>query len=156
MNSLVLAPSEWGDFEYFYELRRETIAPHCLRLGIQWIENFQRKYHWEVFCPENLRMIVVDSVRIGFVNVWFHEGNDRVGLFSITPAFQNKGIGSRVMEILVREIDQKNHTSILNVLKGSPAHRMYRKFGYLPYGSYDITVWYSRPRQKPFDEGDGL
>lgn len=143
------------DFQYVYNTRKELFTPHLERIGRKWEEPHETEYAKSSFNPETLRSILLNGVRIGFCNIRFHEGAERFGNFCIETKFQNKGIGTKIMQMLAREFDKKNRASILNVLKGSPASHLYKRFGYLPYGSDEISVWYMRPRLNAKSTEDG-
>lgn len=159
---ILLLHAQQDDFTYFHHTRTAAIADHLKRLNQDSSLDSQLDYHRQVFNTDTLHMIFATDVqhqvkykRVGFVNLKYFEGFDRIGLFCIEPEFQNKGIGTLVMTELIRRIDLDNHAALLNVLRGSPAHHLYRRFDFLPYGSDKYAIWYMRKRSITVDEGDG-
>lgn len=60
------------------------------------------------------------------------EGYDRyfLGNFYLYPEYQNQGIGSAILQCLLRNIDKQNKDTWLTVLWKSPAISLYKRLGF--------------------------
>lgn len=52
--------------------------------------------------------------------------------FKIAPYFQNKGIGSTILNRIINTSDSKQKPVKLQVLKVNPAKRFYKRLGFEP------------------------
>ena len=95
-----------------------------------WDEDWQRNNFAENFNPREGEIIVVDGEDSGFL--WVIEKNDTTLLASIRllPAFQHKGIGTKIIRDVLNKSIRKNKPVILQVLKVNPARSLYERLGF--------------------------
>ncbi|MCX4750693.1 GNAT family N-acetyltransferase [Kitasatospora sp. NBC_01287] len=64
--------------------------------------------------------------------------------FYLDPARQGRGLGGAVLRELLAEADARGRTVRLNVLQGSPARRLYERFGFTTESEDAVDVWMVR------------
>lgn len=82
------------------------------------------------FNPTNGQIIVVDAQDAGFLEVFDKQSETLLSSIRLLPEFQNKGIGTQIVQIIVDEARKKNQSVRLQVLKINPAQRLYRRLGF--------------------------
>lgn len=124
-------PAEAEDFDYFYALRKETMFEHFQRAGKDWPEEEELCLHRQRFDVRFLRMIYLNNERIGFFSTAPHEERGFIiELFCIEPKHQKKGIGTRVMEMVLSESALQGQEIHIDVLHGNPAAHLYEGLGF--------------------------
>jgi ribosomal protein S18 acetylase RimI-like enzyme len=132
-----------ADFDYFHALRKQTMQPHLARCGVARSEEDWLARHRTRFDPGTLRLIFLDGARAGFVDVRREEDGARnIGLFCLEPAFQGRGLGTRVMEMILSE---ENSALRLVMIRGNPAARLYERLGFVAVREKDHLIFYERP-----------
>lgn len=97
------------------------------------------------FRPEHTRIIVVDGKDVGSISVRKDPDARWIEHFYIEPEVQHRGIGTRVLALVLAEDDPRPHR--LNVLQGSPARRLYERHGFTLDAEDDVDVWMTRQPQ---------
>ena len=84
----------------------------------------------EPFLPHEVRIIVAEDKDIGWLQV--SEADDQIFLkqMFLQPAWQRRGIGSRLLTELIECGRQAGKPVKLGVVKINPATRLYRRFGF--------------------------
>lgn len=65
-------------------------------------------------------------------------GDGRLGPLAVLPACQGRGIGSRVLQMIIEE--NPGRRLYLQIYKGNPARRLYQRAGFVVYGETQ-THW---------------
>ena len=97
---------------------------------IEWVDAGQEAQFASLWRPDDTRIIVLDGQEIGWVE--FRATGDEIFLkqLYISPAHQRRGIGSRVMRLLLEERRGTAKSMALFVLKNNSALRFYRRHGF--------------------------
>jgi ribosomal protein S18 acetylase RimI-like enzyme len=114
------------DFEFLWRLHNLALKKY-VRKTWGWDEDHQRRMFERDFNPNNGQIIVVDSTNAGYL--WVNEKELEMFLVSIRllPEYQNKGIGTKVIQNLIRQSDKPIR---LQVLKINPARKLYERLGF--------------------------
>lgn len=131
-------PATDSDLDWIVEVRALVLRDDLERLG-RFDPIRVRQRMRDGFCAANTRVITADGEDVGSVSVR-HEPDVRwLEHFYIVPAMQGRGIGSRVLELVLHE----HHESPwrLNVLKGSDARRLYERHGFVADTEDDVDVF---------------
>jgi ribosomal protein S18 acetylase RimI-like enzyme len=75
-------------------------------------------------------VVMVDSEKAGRLQLDKNENSMRIINISLLPAFQNKGIGSRIIKEILETADLKNKPVYLEVDRVNPAFILYKKLGF--------------------------
>jgi len=95
-----------------------------------WDEELQRAYHDRAFAPGQWRIITVDGLSAGILDVEHRNTEIYLGRISIHPNYQGRGIGSQLIGDLLRQARELGRDLILDVLVvNQRAHVLYRRLG---------------------------
>ncbi|WP_457029355.1 N-acetyltransferase family protein [Kitasatospora sp. P5_F3] len=129
MSTWTLRPATPADVEPIAELRAVVLRADLERLG-RYDEVRVRRRLRESFSAEHTRVITVDGAFAGCVTVRPAEDGRLLEHFYLDPARQGRGLGSAVLRSLLAEADSARVAVRLNVLQGSPARRLYERYGF--------------------------
>ena len=124
-----LRPACSHDYAFALSLFVEAIKPLAVA-WIDWVDEAQEAQFASLWRPHDTRIIVFNGQDIGWVE--FRQTRDEVFLkqLYISPAHQRRGIGSRVMRLLLKEQQGTAKSMALFVLKNNPALRFYKRHGF--------------------------
>jgi ribosomal protein S18 acetylase RimI-like enzyme len=130
MNFSLRAVTE-ADYPWLWALKRETMRPYVEQTWGGWEETAQEEFFRRQFVPSNLQAIVIEGRDAGLL----HVERDASGVFlaniQISPAFQNRGVGTTIVRELLAEAQAGGTTLRLQVLKTNlPARRLYERLGF--------------------------
>ena len=123
-------PITSDDFDFLWLLHNVALKEYVEKTW-GWDEKRQRELFAEDFNTNNGRIIVVNDTDAGYL--WAIEKETETLLVSIRllPEFQNRGIGTKVIEdVLVKS----NKPVRLQVLKINPAQNLYKRLGFETVG----------------------
>jgi len=124
------------------ELRAHVMRPDLERLGRYDPVRVRRRF-LDAFVPENTRVIVVDGADAGLVAVRHERDAVWIEHFYLDPGVQGRGLGSAVLEMLLAD-DSIALPFRLNVLRGSPARRLYERHGFDLESEDEVDVFMKR------------
>ena len=137
------APACAEDFESLHELRLAAMRPSLEAVGrydpVRSRERFRAS-----FSPELTQRIVVDDMTIGFFALRALEDFWWLDHFYIHPEWQGRGIGGRVLDVLLAKADEAGKPVELNALRDSPSNRFYRRHGFVQTGESEWDIHYRR------------
>jgi GNAT superfamily N-acetyltransferase len=141
---IAFAPASEADFERLLALRIEVMRPYLERLGRFHPERARARFR-EAFDPAQMRLIEVDGSFAGCVGFAAAADHVELGQFYLVPELQGRGIGGEVLALLLAEADAAVLPVRLQVLKRSPAARLYERHGFVRTHEDDWDVFYERP-----------
>ncbi len=96
-----------------------------------WIEYYKREACWTALCEG-------EPCGSAVLNLQPYEKFSHQCILSIMVGeeYRNKGIGTELMEVLIKEAKEKFHIEILHleVYGGNPAISLYQRFGFTEFG----------------------
>jgi ribosomal protein S18 acetylase RimI-like enzyme len=124
-----LRPACSDDYAFALKLYVEAIRPLACA-WIKWIDADQTAEFASLWRRDDTRIITLDGQDIGWVE--FRWTGDELFLkqLYIKPTHQRRGIGSRVMRLLLEERRGMAKSMALFVLKNNPASRFYEQHGF--------------------------
>jgi ribosomal protein S18 acetylase RimI-like enzyme len=124
-----LRPACLDDYAFALKLYVEAIRP-LASAWIEWVDADQEAQFASLWRPNDTRIIVLDGEEIGWVE--FRATEDEVFLkqLYISPEHQRRGIGSRLMRLLLEERRGMAKSMALFVLKNNTASRFYEQHGF--------------------------
>jgi ribosomal protein S18 acetylase RimI-like enzyme len=140
---LSLRPATPRDLEFLWSLHRETMRRYVDAIW-GWVECDQRERFLKNFEPTDLQIIEVDGKAIGLWHVEWR--SDHVFLVSVEvlTAYQNRGIGSKLIGDLLEKAEERGLAVRLQVLLGNPAENLYRRLGFCETGRSATHVQLAR------------
>jgi ribosomal protein S18 acetylase RimI-like enzyme len=126
---VTLRPARSADYPFALHLYVQTIKP-LATAWMGWVDEEQEVQFASLWKPEDTRIITLNGAEIGWVE--FRQTGNEVFLkqLYISPAHQRRGIGSRVMRLLLEERRGTAKSMALFVLKNNPASRFYEQHGF--------------------------
>jgi ribosomal protein S18 acetylase RimI-like enzyme len=134
--SIKLRPATADDSEFVYQTKKESLGDY-VRSVWGWDEHWQQKYHRDNFNPAMTAIITLDEKDIGYI---IEAGEpEYVNLVSIhiLPEFQNRGIGTMLIEEMLARAAAAGRAVRLHVLKINPATALYKRLKFRIIGETD-------------------
>lgn len=136
-------PASEADVEAVAELRAVVLRADLERLG-RYDERRVRQRLRDGFDPACAQVIEVDRAFAGCVALRPAEDAHWLEHFYLSPHLQGSGIGSGVLRRLLARCDRDGVLVRLNVLRGSPALRLYERHGFSIESEDPIDVFMAR------------
>lgn len=127
--SIRLRPAETKDYDMALELYLVTMEPYTAEL-MSWNEEKQRAFFAAQWSEENSQIINMQGRDVGWIQVLESEHERVIQQFFVAPEFQNQGIGSHVLQMLLHHWQATDRPVVLAVLKNNPARTLYERFGF--------------------------
>jgi ribosomal protein S18 acetylase RimI-like enzyme len=127
--TITLRPACSDDYAFVLNLHIEAIRP-LASAWIDWVEADQKAQFASLWRPNDTRIIVFNGEEIGWVEFRATEAEVFLKQLYISPTHQRRGIGSRVMRLLLEERRGTAKSMALFVLKNNPAFRFYERHGF--------------------------
>ncbi|AWT47415.1 MULTISPECIES: GNAT family N-acetyltransferase [Streptomyces] len=129
MKDWELRPATPADVEPVAELRAVVMRPDLERLG-RYDEHRVRQRLRDAFDPAHTWVIEADGAFAGCVALRPAEDAHWLEHLYLAPHLQGSGIGTAVLRTLLARCDREGLRVRLNVLRGSPARRLYERLGF--------------------------
>ncbi|KQQ20947.1 acetyltransferase [Rathayibacter sp. Leaf299] len=117
------------DAEWIAELRAVVMRPDLERLD-RYDEHRVRHRFLDGFAPERTRVIVVDGVDVGCIASRVEDDAVWIEHFYLATSAQGRGTGSAVLRHVMAEEARARLPFRIDVLKLSPARRLYERHGF--------------------------
>lgn len=143
MASWEIRPASAADVEAVAELRSVVLRADLERLG-RYDEQRVRQRLRDGFAPAHTWVIEVGGVFAGCVSLRPAEDAHWLEHFYLTPHLQGGGIGAAVLRGLLEQCDHDGARVRLNVLRGSPARRLYERHGFTVETADPVDVFMVR------------
>ncbi|MGV2881233.1 GNAT family N-acetyltransferase [Paenibacillus taichungensis] len=142
MIQITMRQSKQADQEHLAELRALVLYDDLNRLK-RYDEVKVRERFRNTFDPEYTWIIEVEGELVGCVALKPKSEEMLLEHFYIHPDYQGKQIGTQVLNMLLNRDEVKGKRVILNVLQGSPARRLYERFGFVLDSEDEVDVFMS-------------
>ncbi|MGA5898306.1 GNAT family N-acetyltransferase [Streptomyces venetus] len=138
-----MRPAEQADVEAIAELRAVVMRPDLERLGRYDAHRVRQRLR-DGFSPRHTSVITTDGTFAGSVALRPSEDALWLEHFYLRPEVQGRGLGSAVLRTLLTRTDATGDLVRLNVLRGSPARRLYERHGFTIESQDPIDVFMLR------------
>jgi ribosomal protein S18 acetylase RimI-like enzyme len=109
-----------------------------------WDEQVQRDHHARTFTPRRWRIITVNGADVGMLSVEYRPDEVYLARIELLPRHQGKGIGTRIISMLLADAGRRGHDLVLDVLAVNVrARALYRRLGLTeaaPVSDGDVRV----------------
>jgi GNAT superfamily N-acetyltransferase len=130
VHDIVLRPATADDAEFFFDLHEASLGPYVNQIW-GWDDDEQRAYLARHLVLEHVRVIVVDGVDVGRLDVEERDDGVFLALIELAPAHQGRGIGSRLIRELLDRASADGKRVTLSVLEvNHRAYQLYRRLGF--------------------------
>ncbi|WP_418316372.1 GNAT family N-acetyltransferase [Piscinibacter sakaiensis] len=146
-SGLALTPAGDGDFEALFALRMAAMRESLERAG-HFDPQRARERLCRGFLPAHTRHILQDGELVGFVVVHPRDEDWLLDHLYIHPNAQGQGIGSWVLEQVLRDADAKAKAVSVTALKHSAANRFYLRHGFVLQAEGEWDLYYRRPARQ--------
>jgi len=120
------------DFEFLWQVHNAALKNYVTKTW-GWNEERQQQLFRENFETERAKIIVFEGEDAGFLDVAERETETVLISMRLLPKFQNKGIGTKIIQNVLNESHRKNKTVRLQVLKINRAKTLYNRLGFEVY-----------------------
>ena len=123
----------WEDIEWLDPFYESIMRPYYVELNLTWDNTKFREY----FKPQCTKIIQADGRDIGLLQV--QERLDCIYLCDIQldREYRNQGIGTSLIESVIRSAIIANKPVRLRVLRGNPAKKLYIRLGFKEIETFD-------------------
>ena len=135
--AVALRPARAEDYNFALALYVETIKPYTVAF-MPWVDAVETARFARLWAPADTRVITLDGADVGWVEASDTGAELVLKQFYIAPAQQKRGIGTQVMDLLLKEWQSAGKPIVLNVLKNNPARRLYQRLGFATVGETDM------------------
>ncbi|MFT3947844.1 MAG: GNAT family N-acetyltransferase [Agriterribacter sp.] len=120
-----------NDVTLTYSIKQSSIK-HLVEKIWGWDNNFQIDYHRKSFVPNKTQIIIYGSSEVGFFVVNEYPGKVFIENILIDPAFQGKGIGTKVLtDIMTGAANKKVELQVFKI--NNRAKQLYDRLGFETY-----------------------
>ena len=131
-------PAQARDEVFLYALHRAAMQQYIIATWGPWDEMAQREQFRQCFRPDEMDIIQVDGQDAGVIHIQERTEEIFVITLEILPAFQNRGVGTIMIQSVLREARQRRKPVALQVLKVNLAARaFYQRLGFGVTGEND-------------------
>lgn len=141
-------PASAADVEPVADLRAVVLRADLERLGRYDARRVRQRLR-DGFEPAHTRVIEVAGAFAGCVALRPAGDCHWLEHFYLAPEHQGGGIGSGVLRALLRRCDRAGAVVRLNVLRGSPARRLYERHGFTAETEDPVDVFMVREPARP-------
>jgi GNAT superfamily N-acetyltransferase len=136
-------PVSEADFEPLLAIRIEVMREHLERV-FRYKPSRARRIFREHFAEPGLRCVMIGEELAGCVGFRIGEAEIKIDSFYLARRHQNRGLGAKILKALLAEADALGLPIELDVLRGSPADRLYERHGFMKQGEDDIEASFRR------------
>ncbi|MGY1583054.1 N-acetyltransferase family protein [Streptomyces sp. MN13] len=138
-----IRPASASDVDAVAELRATVLRADLERLGRYDAQRVRRRLR-DGFDPAHTWVIEVGGAFAGSVALRPAEDAHWLEHFYLAPRLQGCGIGTAVLRALLERCDRDGVPVRLNVLRGSPARRLYERHGFTLVSEDPVDVFMMR------------
>lgn len=143
-----LVPASTTDWDRAWAIQRVAFLDHVTRTWGGWTPEQVRRCE-AAWSPEDTRLVELDGALAGWVRVEHYPDHDWLDLVVLEPAYQGRGLGTRVMRGLMAEARERGVPLWLSVHRNNGARRLYLRLGFAELPRDDLRVFMVHPATTP-------
>ncbi len=129
-----LRKAKIDDNEFAYQTKKAAMKEY-IEQAFGWDEKEQRRLHTRRFNTREFKVVTLPGIDVGIISVDREQDYIKVNQIYISPKYQSKGIGERVMKLISTEAAGLNIPVRLQVLKvNTRAKIFYHRLGFKSTG----------------------
>ncbi len=135
MPPFTLRPATDADYDWLWNVKRETMRPYVEQTWGTWDDRAQERFFRQHFTPASIDVILVDGTRAGLLNVEREPDALFLANIQIHADFQNQGLGAAVVRTVLDSGAALDLPVRLQVLKANVRARdFYLRLGFVLSG----------------------
>lgn len=134
LTPIAMRPAIAGDFGFCRALYLSSMYPLQKALGI-WDEKKVKNAFKGYFKPEEIRIVLVDGVKVGWIQVSQTESEVHLDQIHLYEEVREQGIGTKLIRETMADARRAGKPVLLSLLRGNRAISLYRRLGFEPNGS---------------------
>jgi ribosomal protein S18 acetylase RimI-like enzyme len=136
-----LVPTTENDKEYFYILCRLVYRDLVEKQIGMWDEEIERTSFDNKWSDHGFKKIIYNGEMVG--GIWVQEFKSHFQLreIQIHPKFQNQGIGTKLLNLVIERARKAEKELRLRVLTSSRATELYKRLGFIIVGQSDTQYY---------------
>jgi len=135
-----LQPASENDKAFFKALNKAVYINLVEEHLGGWDPVFQDQHFENKWAEHNFSFILLDDVQIG--GIWVNDFEDYIRLreIQILPEYQNRGIGTGLINELIERAREDGKDLRLSVMKKNKARVLYRRMGFKVYDEDEMSL----------------
>lgn len=130
MEQFKLRKATQNDYDFFYYVKKIVLKQYIETIW-GWNEDFQRQFHAENYHLDNTFIIVVNERDAGTLEIKEDVNSIFISSLYILPEYQNRSIGTRIIEDYIAKARAAKKRVELEVLKlNTGAQKLYHRLGF--------------------------
>ncbi len=128
-----LSPAAPADYSWLWELKRLTMRPYVEQTWGSWDDESQEAFFRRNFSPRTVSIVAVSGEKVGLLEVEQQKNEIFLANIQILPAFQNRGLGTAVVQNVLecgRALRLPVRLQVLQV--NQRAQSLYARLGFQP------------------------
>jgi GNAT superfamily N-acetyltransferase len=130
-DEITIRVSTSNDLEFLYNLLKVALGPHVERVYGPWNDEVERAKFFESTQPGSHQIVERAGDPIGCLKIRRMPEEFRLDRVFLLPAFQNLGIGKRLIDQVVSEAKAAGLPVRLRVFRINPARYLYERLGFV-------------------------
>ncbi|HEX6302200.1 MAG TPA: GNAT family N-acetyltransferase [Acidimicrobiia bacterium] len=140
MDATSLRSAKVQDREFLFELHRAAMGPYLEELFGPWDDAIQWEFFDRWFQRSEASVVVLEGEDIGVLGLEHRVDEVYVTRIEIHPDWQNRGIGSAVMQQVLDQAAVDGKAVSLHVFEINPAFRLYERLGFATAGKHEDRI----------------
>lgn len=128
-----------NDKAFLWNLKAASMRP-CVEQVYGWNEDAQYSRFLTTFRPQTMRIIQYDGQDVGMIELLERPEELFIARFEVLPEFQNRGIGTIIIQRAMDQAAAAQKPLRLQVFKINPARRLYERMGFVEPGEKETHI----------------
>ncbi len=128
-----------SDFGFIFRVYKSTMKPYIEQIW-HWDDSAQRQHYETTFSVDDYQIIQSEDEDIGVLSMTNMEEYDFLARIEILPEYQNQGIGTAILQMLILNAKKTTSPIMLRVFKINPARNLYKRLGFQVIRQDDIHL----------------
>jgi GNAT superfamily N-acetyltransferase len=138
-----LIPADETYREFSYQVKKAAEGEYITSM-FGWDEDVQRDFYAKAWQQQKPDIITYNGKLIGTIATIESEDCIEIGQFFMLPEYQNKGIGTHLLENILGKADQIGRNVTLKFLKNNPVKSLYIRNGFRVVDTNEILYYMER------------
>jgi ribosomal protein S18 acetylase RimI-like enzyme len=140
LDEINIRNATYNDYSFGYFIKKITLKEYIEKTW-GWNTEYQKNTYRKNFHTQNTYIIEIDKMKIGLFEYEEKSNYFEINQIFILPKYQNKGIGSMILNQIINKAKDKNIAIKLQVLKiNKEAKKLYIKLGFTEYNQTNTHI----------------